>query len=47
MTFEVLGVDEKIVHVVAYKCWVVEEKREVIITEPQKLELLAQGHTFK
>lgn len=47
MTFKILGVDEKIVHVVAYKCWVVEEKRKVIITEPQKLELLAQGHTFK
>jgi hypothetical protein len=47
MTFEIRGVDEKIVHIVAYNCWIVEEKRLVIITEPQKLELLAQGHTFK
>tara|TARA_Y100001956_G_scaffold76746_1_gene86321 strand:- start:2797 stop:2940 length:144 start_codon:yes stop_codon:yes gene_type:complete len=47
MTFEIKGIDEKIVSVITYVCWVVEEEREVLITEYQKIELLSKGHVFK
>ena len=47
MTFIIKRLVKEIVSVITYECFCVEDNKMVLITEPQKQELLAQGHVFK